>query len=71
MATIYKTAIEAINHSNRYREISFCEDTPANHERLLIECDNHTSGKGSEDYWAVDPDSDHKMLWRVNVETPE
>ena len=69
--TIYRTALEAIRHSEQYGEIAHCEDTPANRERLTIECDDHCSGDGLEDYWANDPDSSHKMLWRVNVDVNE
>jgi hypothetical protein len=70
-AVTYKTANEAIRHSRQYDEISRCEDTPENHEALRRECDDHCSGNGLMDYWANDPDSDHKMLWRVNVTVPD
>lgn len=69
MTTTYQTAAEAIDHSRQYGEIGHCKDTPANHETLLAECDDNCGGNGLEDYWADDPDSDHKMLWRVNVAT--
>lgn len=65
--TIYKTALEAIRHSVQFGEIGHCEDTPENHERLLIESDGNSGGRRHDDYWKDDPDSDHKMLWRVNV----
>jgi len=67
----YQTASEAIEHSLQYGEIAHCEDTPASHETLLSECDDHCSGNGLEDYWSVDPLSAWKMLWRVNVVVPE
>lgn len=67
--TIYETATEAIIHSALYGEVGHCEDTRENHECLLAACDDHCSGNGLEDYWTDDPDSDHKMLWRVNVAT--
>ncbi len=68
--TIYKTALEAIRHSVQFGEIGHCEDTPENHERLFIESDGNDGGRkprSANDYWKDDPDSDHKMLWRVNV----
>ena len=65
--TTYQTAAEAIAHSQQYDEIAYCEDTSENHETLLVECDDNCSGNGLEDYWADDPESDDKMLWRVNV----
>ena len=71
MTTTHQTADEAIAHSRQYGEIAHCEDTPANHEALLAACDDHCSGNGLEDYWVDDPDSDHKMLWRVNVATED
>jgi len=69
--TTYATALDAIRHSEQYGEIGRCEDTPENHETLLAECDDHCSGNGLEDYWVEDPDSDHKMTWRVNIATGE
>jgi len=67
----FEHAKEAIQHSEQLSEIAHCEDTAENHETLLAESDGHHSGNGLEDYWADDPDSEDKMLWRVNVETPD
>ncbi len=67
----HKTADEAIRYSEQYGEISYCEATRENRERLLAASDNHHSGNSLEDYWADDPDSDHKMLWRVYIATLE
>lgn len=65
------TATEAIAHSEQYGGIAHCDDTPENHETLMVECDDHCSGNGLEDYWADDPDSTDKMAWRVNVAVPD
>ena len=65
--TTYKTALEAIRHSQQYGEIAQCEDTPQNRDQLRIESDGNCETNDGQDYWADDPESDEKMLWRVET----
>ena len=66
--TTYENAEAAIRHSIRYGEIAYCNDTPANHDTLLAQCDDRCRRGGLQDYWFDDTVSDHKMSWRVSIE---
>lgn len=63
----HATAALAIRHSEQYGEIAMCANTQDNQDALLMICDDDCQTNGLHDYWLDDPDSDEKMLWRVNV----
>ncbi len=65
--TIYATALEAMNHSKKYDEITFCKNTLENLTFLKIEADGWTLDETGYDFWAEAPNNYSKMLWRVMV----
>jgi hypothetical protein len=61
------TAEKAIERSKSHDEIVTIDYDADAGETLAAECDDSVHGNGVTEYWANDPDSETKMLWRVHM----
>ena len=63
---IYKTVGQAIERSNDYDDVTYCEGTPQNIEQLKAECDDWFDTGETIEFW-TNHDSNTKMRWSVNI----
>lgn len=61
------TALEAMKLSERENRIVSLEYFPQLAADLFQDCDGHVEANGVLEYWGNDPESEHKMSWRVHL----